>query len=80
MMLIPAALTRDRVVDLLDLVALVDVAQHAIAGGFDAEGEPVEASPLQLVEHAVFHGVDPRIRPDVQIVAPLDDQIADPET
>ena len=74
MMLMPASLMLPHgVVDLFDLVALVDVGQHAIVGRLDAERQPVEAGALELLEHVVLHRVDARVRPDVQVVAALDD-------
>ena len=66
-----------RLVNLVDVVALVDVDEHLVVGGLDAQREPVEAGALQLVEHVVFHRVDARVSPDVQVVAAVDNQIAD---
>ena len=49
MMLMPAALIcRTVSYDLVDLVALVDVGQHALVGRLDAERQPVEAGALSL--------------------------------
>ena len=80
MMLMPASLTcRDGVVDLADPVSLVHRDQDALIGRLDAEREPVEPGVLQLVEHALLDGIDPRVRPDVQPVVALDQQIADAE-
>ena len=80
MMLMPAFLIcAHRVVHLANLVALVDVGQHAVVGRLDAEREPVEPGALELVEHVVFDRVDARVGPDVQVVAALDQQIADAE-
>ncbi len=37
----------------------------------------MEAGLLEFGQHAVLHGIDAGIGPDIQIVTPLDDQVAD---
>ena len=64
-------------VDFFLIEALVDVGSHAVLRRFDAERQPVEAGLLQLVQHAILDRVDAGIGPDIQVVAALDDPVAD---
>src|SRR5438552_2740832 len=69
----------DRLVHLLPSEPLVHVVADSLARRLDSEREPVEAGPLEPVEHPVAHGVHARIGPEVQVVPALDDEIADAE-
>ena len=57
--------------------ALLDTVADVAATGFDTEAEPGEPRPPQLLEKRVVDRVDPRVRPDVEVVATLDQQVAD---
>ena len=63
--------------DLILVEALVDVIANGFVGCFDPERQPPEAGPAKLVQHAVPDRVDARIRPDIEVVSPLDHPVAD---
>src|SRR6185295_11378766 len=58
---------------------LLGAVADVLAPGLDPEREPVDARALELLEELVLHRVDARVRPDVEVVAALDDEVADPE-
>ncbi len=59
--------------------ALLHAVAHVLAARLDAEREPAEAGAGELVEELVLDGVHARVGPDVEIVAALDDAVADAE-